>query len=199
MVYIYYHIDNIFDIKEEFNIGDILYSNNNNVCKSLNINENDTLIITFDGTINTFDKKPNNNVLIKIDEKTYNNFIDLLKKVKNNTNINIETINYLYKKDKNHFIISRMPGYNKNDELNIFTKFYDNTNGNYKTINISEINNRFESTVSLKIKGIIYNEYKNKINKFLSTDIIEFSINKYIIDNVENNQPIAKRYNKTYN
>jgi hypothetical protein len=197
MVYIYYHIDNISDIKEEFNVGDIIYSNNNNICKSLNINENDTIIITFDGIINTFDKKPNNNVLIKIDEKTYNNFTDLLKKVKNNTNINIETINYLYKKDRNHFIISRMPGHNKNEKLNVFTKFYDNTNGNYKTINIAEINNRFESTISIKIKGIIYNEYKNKINKFLNTDIIEIFINKYIIDNGEDNQPIAKRYNKS--
>ena len=196
MVNIYYHIDDISDIKEEFSIGNIIYSNNNNFCKSLNINTNNTLIITFDGIINTFNKKPNNNVLIKIDDKTYNNFANLLKKVKYNTNINIETINYLYKKDKNHFIISRMPGHNKNEKLNIFTKFYDNTNGNYKTIDINEVNNRFESTISIKVKGIIYNEYENKINKFLSTDIIEISINKYIIDNREDNQPIAKRYNK---
>lgn len=196
MVNIYYHIDDISDIKEEFSVGNIIYSNNNNFCKSLNINTNNTLIITFDGIINTFNKKPNNNVLIKIDDKTYNNFANLLKKVKYNTNINIETINYLYKKDKNHFIISRMPGHNKNEKLNIFTKFYDNTNGNYKTIDINEVNNRFESTISIKVKGIIYNEYENKINKFLSTDIIEISINKYIIDNREDNQPIAKRYNK---
>lgn len=135
----------------------------------------------------------------KIDDKTYNNFVNLLKKVKYNTNINIETINYLYKKDRNHFIISRMPGHNKNEKLNVFTKFYDNTTGNYKPININEVNNRFESTISIKVKGIIYNEYENKINKFLSTDIIEISINKYIIDNVEDNQPIAKRYNKNVN
>lgn len=196
MVNIYYHIDDISDIKEDFSVGNIIYSNNNNFCKSLNINTNNTLIIIFDGIINTFNKKPNNNVLIKIDDKTYNNFANLLKKVKYNTNINIETINYLYKKDKNHFIISRMPGHNKNEKLNIFTKFYDNTNGNYKTIDINEVNNRFESTISIKVKGIIYNEYENKINKFLSTDIIEISINKYIIDNREDNQPIAKRYNK---
>lgn len=196
MVNTYYHIDDISDIKEKFNVGDIIYSNNNNICKSLNINKNNTLIITFDGIINTFNKKPNNNVLIKIDDKTYNNFVNLLKKVKYNTNINIETINYLYKKDRNHFIISRMPGHNKNEKLNVFTKFYDNTTGNYKPININEVNNRFESTISIKVKGIIYNEYENKINKFLSTDIIEISINKYIMDNVEDNQPIAKRYNK---
>jgi hypothetical protein len=196
MVNIYYHIHDIEDIKEEFNIGDIIYSNNNNICKSLTINKINTLIITFDGIINTFNKKPNNNVLIKIDDKTYNNFANLLKKVKYNTNINIETTNYLYKKDRNHFIISRMPGHNKNENLTVFTKFFDNTNGNYKTININEVNNRFESTISIKVKGIIYNEYENKINKFLSTDIIEFSINRYIIDNVEDNQPIAKRYNK---
>lgn len=199
MVNTYYHIDDISDIKEKFNVGDIIYSNNNNICKSLNINKNNTLIITFDGIINTFNKKPNNNVLIKIDDKTYNNFVNLLKKVKYNTNINIETINYLYKKDRNHFIISRMPGHNKNEKLNVFTKFYDNTTGNYKPININEVNNRFESTISIKVKGIIYNEYENKINKFLSTDIIEISINKYIIDNVEDNQPIAKRYNKNVN
>lgn len=196
MVNIYYHIHDIEDIKEEFNIGDIIYSNNNNICKSLNINKINTLIITFDGIINTFNKKPNNNVLIKIDDKTYNNFANLLKKVKYNTNINIETTNYLYKKDRNHFIISRMPGHNKNEKLTVFTKFFDNTNGNYKTININKVNNRFESTISIKVKGIIYNEYENKINKFLTTDIIEFSINRYIIDNVEDNQPIAKRYNK---
>ena len=81
MVNIYYHIHDIEDIKEEFNIGDIIYSNNNNICKSLNINKINTLIITFDGIINTFNKKPNNNVLIKIDDKTYNNFANLLKKV----------------------------------------------------------------------------------------------------------------------
>lgn len=140
MVNIYYHIDDISDIKEEFSVGDIIYSNNNNFCKSLNINTNNTLIITFDGIINTFNKKPNNNLLIKIDD---------------NTNINIETINYLYKKDKNNFIISRMPGHNKTEKLTIFTKFYDNTKGNYKTIDINEVNNKFESTMSIKVKGII--------------------------------------------
>lgn len=196
MVNIYYHIDDVSDIKEEFNINDIIYSNNNNICKSLNINKNNTLIITFDGIINTFNKKPNNNVLIKVDEKTYNKFATLLKKIKYSINVNIEEINYLYKKDKNYFLISRMPGYNKNEELNVFTKFYDNTNGSYKSININEVKNRFESTISIKIKGIIYNEYENKLNKFLSTDIIEISINKYIINNDEDNQPIAKRYNK---
>lgn len=196
MVNIYYHIDDVSDIKEDFNINDIIYSNNNNICKSLNINKNNTLIITFDGIINTFNKKPNNNVLIKVDEKTYNNFATLLKKIKFSINVNIEAINYLYKKDKNHFLISRMPGHNKNEELNVFTKFYDNTNGSYKSININEVKNRFESTISIKIKGIIYNEYENKLNKFLSTDIIEISINKYIINNDEDNQPIAKRYNK---
>lgn len=196
MVNIYYHIDDVSDIKEDFNINDIIYSNNNNICKSLNINKNNTLIITFDGIINTFNKKPNNNVLIKVDEKTYNNFATLLKKIKYSINVNIEAINYLYKKDKSHFLISRMPGHNKNEELNVFTKFYDNTNGSYKTININEVKNRFESTISIKIKGIIYNEYENKLNKFLSTDIIEISINKYIINNDEDNQPIAKRYNK---
>lgn len=196
MVNIYYHIDDVSDIKEEFNINDIIYSNNNNICKSLNINKNNTLIITFDGIINTFNKKPNNNVLIKVDEKTYNKFATLLKKIKYSINVNIEAINYLYKKDKNYFLISRMPGHNKNEELNVFTKFYDNTNGSYKSININEVKNRFESTISIKIKGIIYNEYENKLNKFLSTDIIEISINKYIINNDEDNQPIAKRYNK---
>ena len=89
-----------------------------------------------------------------------------------------------------------MPGHNKNEELNVFTKFYDNTNGSYKSININEVKNRFDSTISIKIKGIIYNEYENKLNKFLSTDIIEISINKYIINNDEDNQPIAKRYSK---
>lgn len=196
MVNIYYHIDDVSDIKEEFNINDIIYSNNNNICKSLNINKNNTLIITFDGIINTFNKKPNINVLIKVDEKTYNKFATLLKKIKYSINVNIEAINYLYKKDKNYFLISRMPGHNKNEELNVFTKFYDNTNGSYKSININEVKNRFESTISIKIKGIIYNEYENKLNKFLSTDIIEISINKYIINNDEDNQPIAKRYNK---
>lgn len=196
MVNIYYHIDDVSDIKEEFNINDIIYSNNNNICKSLNINKNNTLIITFDGIINTFNKKPNNNVLIKVDEKTYNKFATLLKKIKYSINVNIEAINYLYKKDKNYFLISRMPGHNKNEELNVFTKFYDNTNGSYKSININEVKNRFESTISIKFKGIIYNEYENKLNKFLSTDIIEISINKYIINNDEDNQPIAKRYNK---
>lgn len=183
MVNIYYHIDDVSDIKEEFNINDIIYSNNNNICKSLNINKNNTLIITFDGIINTFNKKPNNNVLIKVDEKTYNKFVTLLKKIKYSINVNIEAINYLYKKDKN-------------EELNVFTKFYDNTNGSYKSININEVKNRFDSTISIKIKGIIYNEYENKLNKFLSTDIIEISINKYIINNDEDNQPIAKRYSK---
>jgi len=196
MVNIYYHIDDVSDIKEEFNINDIIYSNNNNICKSLNINKNNTLIITFDGIINTFNKKPNNNVLIKVDEKTYNKFVTLLKKIKYSINVNIEAINYLYKKDKNYFLISRMPGHNKNEELNVFTKFYDNTNGSYKSININEVKNRFDSTISIKIKGIIYNEYENKLNKFLSTDIIEISINKYIINNDEDNQPIAKRYSK---
>jgi hypothetical protein len=193
---VYYHINDISEIKDNFNVGDIIYSNNNNICKSLNINKINTLIITFDGIFNTFNKKPNNNILIKVNDKTYNNFVTLLKKIKYDTNINIETTNYLYTKDRNYFLISRMPGYNKNDELKIFTKFYDNINDNYKTININEINNRFESTISIKIKGIIYNEYKDKLNKFLSTDIIEISINKYMIDNVEDNQPIAKRYNK---
>lgn len=159
--------------KLNFKIGGTLFTGKNSTCKSLKVLNNKSLFITFDGIINTFNKSPRCKNLVRVDDDTFDLYKKLLLKINNDINSNIIGRDCLYE-SVNKFVIIRLPGIIKDNKINIFTKIYDND----IRVDVDNVQNNFEGTFIVKIRGILYDRYNNKNEELLVADFEEIFINK---------------------
>lgn len=138
------------------------------------LNNNLHLNIIFEANVYNF--SPNKKVFLQIKELEYNNYLELINKVKNDLGLNVILDNSLFAGNNNisnNYILADI---NKSKN-NIFTKFYNLDQNNFKSININLVSNNFRAIITIRIKSLL-----EKDNKFmLNNELFQIIVKKEII------------------
>ena len=200
----YINLDEINKLEESFNISPFKCSNNNKDYQHLNYNNN-ILFINFKGIIYNLELTPRKKIFIKVDQHTYDNYLELLSMISLNIGITIKEYDSTYLNVDNHYLLAFLSGYKKTDNNIIYTNFKILNVDQLEDINI--INNKllldnekvesFEGIITLKIKTVCKDSYKGITYK-LFNDIHQIVITKNIIKKEINNNVnnILKLINK---
>lgn len=115
-------------------------------------------------------------MFLQIKELEYNNYLELINKVKNDLGLNVILDNSLFAGNNNisnNYILADI---NKSKN-NIFTKFYNLDQNNFKSININLVSNNFRAIITIRIKSLL-----EKDNKFmLNNELFQIIVKKEII------------------
>lgn len=74
---------------------------------------------------------PRKKLFIKVDQHTYNNYLELLSIISNNIGITIKEYDSTYLNVDNYYLLSFLSGYKKLDNNIIYT--------NFKTLNVDQL------------------------------------------------------------
>jgi hypothetical protein len=201
--YHYVNLDEIITLNKKFDVNNIEYSNNNKEYLHLKYDNKD-LFINFKGIIYNIELIPRKKIFIKVDQYTFNNYLELLLMISKNIGINIKEYDSTYLNVDNHYLLAFLSGFKKNNDNIIYT--------NFKSLNVNQleeikiIDNKllyendfiesFEGIITLKIKTICKDLYRGITYK-LFNDIHQIVITKKIIKKENNNvDNILKLINK---
>lgn len=157
----YVNLDEINTLNEIFNVNKSTYVNNNKEYYHLNYNHK-TFYINFKGIIYNIELIPRNKIFIKVDQNTYNNYMELLLRISTNIGINIKEYDSTYLKVDNYYLLAFIVGFKRNNNNIIYTNFKKLNGDDFEEIKI--INNKllygddyieiFEGIITLKVKNI---------------------------------------------
>lgn len=167
----------LLDIDNDF--ANMIFSLNNKreyincAYYNLILNDNSHLNIIFEANIYNFN--PNKKVFLQINKNDYNNYINLIDKIKSDIGENIIQTNSLYvgRDNKNNYILAEI---NKSKN-NIYTKLYKLNFNKYVKININEIPNNFKAIITIRIKSLL----EKNDDWMLNNEIYQMIIKKEII------------------
>lgn len=145
------------------------------------LNDNLHLNLIFEANVYNF--SPNKKVFLQIKELEYNNYLELINKVKNDLGLNVILDNSLFvgnNNNSNNYILADI---NKSKN-NIFTKFYNLDQNNFKSINMELVPNNFRGIIIIRIKSLLEKDNNFMLNNELFQIIIK---NEIILD--KNNKP----------
>lgn len=146
------------------------------------LNNNSYLNIIFEA--NVYDFKPNDKIFLQISKNDYNNYINIINKIKNDIKQNVILANssYVGKNNlNNNYILANI---NKSGKI-IYTKLFKLINNDFETINILDIPNNFRGIVTVRIKSLLD---KND-NWTLNNELFQIIIKREIILAKNKNQP----------
>lgn len=148
---------------------------------------------------------PRKKIFIKVDQHTYNNYLELLFMISKNIGINIKEYDSAYLNVDNYYLLAFLSGLKYNSNNIIYT--------NFKSFNVNQLEEikiidnellyendsikNFEGIITLKVKNICKDQYKGITYK-LFNDIHQIVITKKIIkkENINNVDNILKLINK---
>lgn len=99
----YINLDGINKLEESFNVSSFKYGNNNKDYQHLNYNNN-ILFVNFKGIIYNLELTPRKKVFIKVDQHTYNNYLELLSIISTNIEIAINDYDSAYLNVDNYYL-----------------------------------------------------------------------------------------------
>lgn len=146
------------------------------------LNNNSYLNIIFEA--NVYDFKPNDKIFLQISKNDYNNYINIINKIKNDIKQNVILANssYVGKNNlNNNYILANI---NKSGKI-IYTKLFKLINNDFEPINILDIPNNFRGIVTVRIKSLLD---KND-NWTLNNELFQIIIKREIILAKNKNQP----------
>lgn len=138
------------------------------------LNNNLHLNIIFEANVYNF--SPNKKVFLQIKELEYNNYLELINKVKNDLGLNVILDNSLFSGNNNNSNNYILADINKSKN-NIFTKFYNLDQNNFKSINVNLVPNNFRAIITIRIKSLL----EKDDNFMLNNELFQIIVKKEII------------------